>query len=65
MVCKQLFTSKILCKIDAKSIRGILILPDSFPDNCESVNESVLAKMYKSCKTEIRCGFLSSILNKG
>ena len=58
-------TSKLLCKIDAKAIRGILNLPDSFPNNCESVNESVLAKMYKSCKTKIRCGFLSSILNEG
>ena len=58
-------TSKILCKIDSKTIRGILNLPDSFLDNCESVNESVLVEMYKICKTKIRCGFLSSILNEG
>ena len=58
-------TSKIICKIDAKSIRGILNLPDSFPDNCEFVNEPILAKMYKSCKTKIRCGFLSSIHKEG
>ena len=58
-------TSKILCKIDAKTICGILNLPDSFPDNCESVNESILIEIYKSCKTEIRCEFLSSILNEG
>ena len=58
-------TSKIFCKIDAKSILGILNLHDNFPDNCESVNESVLVEMYKGCKIEIRCGFLSSILNEG
>ena len=58
-------TSKILCNIDATAIRGILNLLDSFPDNCESVNEFVLVEMYKSCKTEIRWGFLSSILNEG
>ena len=58
-------TSKILCKIDAKSILGILKLPDNFLDNCESVNESVLVEMYKSCKTEVRCKFLSSILKEG
>ena len=58
-------TSKILCKIDAKTIHGVLNLLDSFPDNCESMNESVLVEIYKSCKTEIRCEFLSSILNEG
>ena len=58
-------TSKILCNIDAKTIRGVLNLPDSFPDNCESMNESVLVEIYKSCKTEIRCEFLSSILDEG
>ena len=58
-------TSKILCKIDVKSIHRILNLPDSFPNNCESVNESFLAEMYKSYKTEIRGEFLSSILNEG
>ena len=58
-------TSKILCKIDAKTIHRILNLLDSFLDNCESVNKSVLVKIYKSCKTEIRCEFLSIILNEG
>ena len=58
-------TSKILCKNDAKTIHGILNLPDSFPNNGESVNEFVLVKVYKGCKTEIRCEFLSSILNEG
>ena len=57
--------SKILCKVDAKAICIILNLPDNFPDNCESLNESVLVKMYKSCKTEVRCKFLSSILKEG
>ena len=33
-------TSNILCKVYAKSIHGILNLPDSFPDNCESLNEA-------------------------
>ena len=58
-------TSKILCKVDAKAIHGILNLPDSFLDNCESLNESVLVEMYKSCKTEVRCQFMSSILKEG
>ena len=58
-------TSKIFCKVDAKSIRGIINLPDSFPDNCESLNESILVEMYKSCKNEIRCQFLSNILKEG
>ena len=58
-------TSKMLCNIDAKTIRGVLNFPDSFPDNGESVNESVLVEVYKGCKTEIRCEFLSSILNEG
>ena len=57
--------SKILCKINVKTIHIILNLPDSFLDNCESVNESVLVEIYKSCKIEIRCEFLSSILNEG
>ena len=51
-------TSKILCKIDAKTIREVLNLPDSFTDSGKSVNESILAEVYKSCKTEIRCEFL-------
>ena len=58
-------TSKILCKVDAKAIHGIINLPDSFPDYCESLNESVLVEMYKSCKTKIRCQFISSILKEG
>ena len=58
-------TSKILCKVDAKAVHGILNLPDNFPDNSESLNESVLVKMYKSCKTEFRCQLLSSILKDG
>ena len=58
-------TSKILCWIDAKTIRGFLNLPDSFPDSGESVNESILAEVYKGCKTEIWCEFLSTILNEG
>ena len=58
-------TSKILCKVDAKAVRGILNLPDNFPDNRESLNESVLVEMYKSCKTKVRCQFLSSILKDG
>ena len=58
-------TSKILCNIDAKTIRGVLNLRDIFPDSCESVNESVLVEVYKGCKTEIRCEVLSSILNEG
>ena len=58
-------TSKILCRIDAKAIHGFLNLPDNYPDSGESVNESVLAEVYRGCKTEIRCEFLSSILNEG
>ena len=57
--------SKILCMVDAKTVRGILNLPDNFPDNSESLNDSVLVEMYKSCKTEVRCQFLSSILKDG
>ena len=58
-------TSRILCRIDAKAIREFLNLPDNYPDSRESVNESVLAEVYRSCKTEVRCKFLSSILNEG
>ena len=29
------------------------------------MNESILAEVYKCCKTKIRCEFLSSILNEG
>ena len=57
--------SRILCKIDAKIIRENLNLPDNYPDSCETVNESVLVEVYKNCETEVRCKFLSSILNEG
>ena len=46
-------TSKILCRIDAKAIRGFLNFPDNYPNSGESVNESVLAKVYRGCKTEV------------
>ena len=58
-------TSKILCNIDAKTIRGVLNLPDSFPNSGESMNEFVLVEVYKGCKTKIRSEFLYSILNEG
>ena len=58
-------TSKILCRIDAKSVHGMLSLPHSFPVNLESFNEQVLIELYKNCKTEVRCQFLSSILEVG
>ena len=58
-------TSKILCKVDVKTVRGILSLPDNFPSSCESLNEQVLIEMYKNCRTEVRCQFLSSILKDG
>ena len=40
-------------------------MPENYPDNRESVNESVLAEFYKKCETEIHCQFLSSILKEG
>ena len=40
-------TSRILCKIDAKAIRENLNLPDNYLENRESVNESILAEVYK------------------
>ena len=58
-------TSKILCKVDVKNVRGILSLPDHFHDSRESLNEQVLIKMHKNCRTEVRCQFLSSILKDG
>jgi len=58
-------TSKILCRIDAKYVRGMLSLPDSFPVNLKSFNEQVLIELYKNCKTEVKCQFLSSILKVG
>ena len=57
--------SKILCKIDASAIRGNLSLPESYHVNRESVNESVLAKFFKSCNDDARSRFLSSILKEG
>ena len=58
-------TSKILCKVDAKTVRRIFSLPDNFPDSCESLNEQVLIEMYKNCRAEVRCQFLSNILKDG
>ena len=40
-------------------------LPDNFPDRCESLNEQVLIELYKNCRTEVRCQFLSCILKDG
>ena len=57
--------SRILCKIDAKAIRENLNLPDNYPDSRESVNESVLAEVYRNCEIEVQCKFFSSILNEG
>ena len=58
-------TSKILYRVDAKTVRILLNLLDSFPDNCESLNEPFLVEMYKNCETEVRCQFMSSILKEG
>ena len=58
-------TSKILCRVDMKSVRRMLSLPDIFPLNHEFFNEQVLIELYKNCKTEVRCQFLSSILKVG
>jgi len=57
--------SRILCKIDATVIRENLSLPENYPVNRESINESVLADFYKNCETENRCHFLSNILKEG
>ena len=43
----------------------MLILPDSFLVNPESFNEQVLIELYKNCKIEVRCKFLSNILKVG
>ena len=59
------FVSRILCRVDATVIRENLNLPENYPDNRESVNESVLAESYKNCETESRCQFLSTILKEG
>ena len=58
-------TFKILCRIDAKTIRGFLNFPDNYPDSGESINDSILAEVYRSCKTEVQCKLLSIILNEG
>ena len=58
-------TSKILCRVDARNVRGILSFPDNFPISCESLNYQVLIELYKNCRTEIRGQFLSSILKDG
>ena len=58
-------TSRILCKINAKVIYENLNFPDSYPDCHEPVNESILAELYKSSGTEVRCKFLSNILKEG
>ena len=58
------FTSNILCRIDAKTMCGFLNLPDNYPNSGESINESVLDEVYRGCNTEVRCEFLSSILNE-
>ena len=51
--------------INAKSVHGMLSFPDSFPVNPESFNEQFLIELYKNCKTEVRCQFLSIILKVG
>ena len=58
-------TSKILYRVNVKSIHEVLSLPDNFPVIPESFNEQVLIELYKNCETEIRCQFLSSILKVG
>ena len=45
--------SKILCRIDAKTICGFLNFPDNYPNSGESMNESILAEVYKGCKNAI------------
>ena len=46
-------TSKILCKIDASVVRENHSLPESYPVNRESVNESVLAEFSKIVKVKV------------
>ena len=58
-------TSKILCRIDVKSVCKILSMPDNFPVNLESFNEQVLIELYKKCEIEVKCQFLSNILKVG
>ena len=57
--------SKILCKVDMKTVHGILSLPNNFPNCCESLNEQVLTEMHKNCRPKVRYQFLSSILKHG
>ena len=40
-------------------------MPNSYPENREPVNESILTELYKSCDKEVCCNFLSSVLKKG
>ena len=42
-------TSKILCRIDVKSVHEMLSLLDIFPVNPESFNEQVPIELYKIC----------------
>ena len=58
-------TSRILYKINAKVIYKNLNFLDSYPDQHEPVNESILAELFKSCETEVCCQFLSNILKEG
>ena len=58
-------TSRILYKVNATVIRENLNLLENYPDNRESVNESILAEIYKNCETESRFQFLSSIMKEG
>ena len=58
-------TSKILCRVEVKTVRGVFSPPDNFCDSYESLNEKILIELYKNCRTEVRCQFLSSILKDG
>ena len=55
-------TSKILFRVDAKTVRRVFSLLDSFPESYESFNDKVLIELYKNCKNEVICHFLSSII---
>ena len=57
--------SKIIFRVDTKTGHRVLSPPDSFPDSYESLNEKFLIELYKNCRTEVRCHFLSSILKDG
>ena len=58
-------TSKILHRLDMKSVCEVLSLLDIFPIHPKSFNEQILIELYKNWETEIRCQFLSSILKVG